>query len=59
MEEGMTKSRDTSDWSWMEDEPWEECEEECDHPNAYELEDCGTYVRCWCPDCEIEFDDQW
>ena len=55
----MTKSRDTSDWSWMEDEPWEEWEEECDHPNAYELEDCGTYVRCWCPDCEIEFDDQW
>ena len=35
----MTKSRDTSDWSWMEDKPWEEWEEECDHPNAYELED--------------------
>lgn len=42
---------------WMGIEPGDEDDgEECDHPNAIELMDHGTYIQCWCPDCESEFD---
>ncbi len=29
----------------------------CDHPNGVVVSDGGTYLACYCPDCDTEYED--